>query len=298
MKKVCIGITTKNRASIVVKAIDSALSQSYPNKEVVVFNDGSSDETGDLAEKYPQVKWLGRDESIGIVSARNTLMKSTDADLYVSLDDDAWFLRGDEIEIGVEYMDKDPNLGCISYDVLQNDTLRFREVERTEPVETNVFIGCGYMHRLSAVKDAGYYVNFPLPYGHEEKDLSIRLLDSGYKILFLPGVHVWHAHTKMERDVLEQARSFLINDLIFQFRRVPLIYLLPVLMMSVRKKMNRKRHKDVRMKDVVFSFLRYVPSQSKYVKRIRIKSYIHYRRLSKSYLGYLYRNAQNGVARK
>lgn len=292
MKKVCIGITTKNRASVVVKAINSALQQSYPNKEVVVFNDGSTDETANLEEKYPQVKWLHRKESIGIVAARNTLMKSTDAEFYVSLDDDAWFLDGDEVEIGVKYMNSDPNLGCISYDVLQKDTLRFRKVERTEPLESNVFIGCGYMHRLNAVKDVGYYVKFPLPYGHEEKDLSIRLLDAGHKILFLPGVHVWHEHTKMERDVLVQARSFLINDLIFQFRRVPLIYLFPVLIRSMVKKLKRKRHEDVSLKDVIFSFFRYIPSQLKYVKRIKVKSYIRYRRISKSYLGYLYSNAQ------
>ncbi|HKL02986.1 MAG TPA: glycosyltransferase [Cryomorphaceae bacterium] len=293
MKKVCIGITTKNRASIVVKAIDSALSQSYANKEVVVFNDGSTDETVELEEKYHQVKWIHSKKSIGIVAARNVLMKSTDADLYVSLDDDAWFLMGDEIKIGVGYMEEDPNLGCISYDVLQNNTLRFREVERSQPVHSNVFIGCGYMHRLRAVKDAGYYVKFPLPYGHEEKDLSIRLIDSGHKILFLPGVHVWHAHTKMERDVAEQARSFLINDLIFQFRRVPLIYLLPVLTKSMVKKIKRKRHEDISLGDVFFSFLMYIPSQLKYVKRIKVKSYIRYRKLSKSYLGYLYSNAQN-----
>ena len=38
--KVCIGITTKNRADILSKSIESALSQSYPNKEVVVFDAG------------------------------------------------------------------------------------------------------------------------------------------------------------------------------------------------------------------------------------------------------------------
>ncbi|MCA1761452.1 MAG: glycosyltransferase family 2 protein [Cryomorphaceae bacterium] len=292
MKKVCVGITTKNRASVVGKAIDSALNQSYDNKEVIVFNDGSTDGTKDLENHFPKVKWIHSEKSIGIVNARNTLMNSTDADYFVSLDDDAWFLEGDEIEIGVKYMESDPNLGCICYDILQNKTLRFRKVDRTEPIESNIFVGCGYMHLLKAVRDVGSYIQFPLPYGHEEKDLSIRMLDAGYRILFLPGVHVWHEHTGMERNAMEQARSFLINDLIFQFRRVPLIYLLPVLVNSMIRKLKRKRHDDISVVRVIFSFIKFIPSQFKYVKRIRRSSYIRYRKLSKSYLGYLYKNAQ------
>ncbi len=291
--KVCIGITTKNRASILVKSIQSALDQHYENKVVMVFDDGSTDETIDLKKVFPTVKWIREEVSVGYLAARNHMMRICGADFFVSLDDDAWFLVGDEIDVALGYMKTNENLAAIAFDILQAGTKRFKPIERSNPVLTNIFIGCGYMHRLEAVAKAGYYIPFPIRYGHEEKDLGIRLLDLGYDIYFLPGVHVWHDYTKLERNMTEQDRSFIINDLVFPFRRVPLIYLLPVMLHNIRRKLSYKFVGEVKTSDAIWDFLKLIPSQMKYVKRVRRKSYLKYRSISKSYLNYLSENAQS-----
>jgi glycosyltransferase involved in cell wall biosynthesis len=285
--KVCIGITTKNRGEILQKAINSALEQSYANKKVLVFDDGSTDMTTDLPAKYPEVEWMRVDNSIGLLAARNKMMKECGADLYVSLDDDAWFLKGDEIAVAVKQMTDNPMTAAISFDVLQNDTKRFYEVERTPEIETNVFIGCGHMLRLSAVEEVGYYVPFPLRYGHEEKDLCIRLIDKGYSIFFMPGVHVWHDYTSVERNFREQRYSFIVNDLIFPFRRVPLQYFFPVMLNNILRKLRSKQEDRKLTRRAVGHFFRLIPSQWKFIKRVKPKSYRKYRALSVSYLAYL-----------
>ena len=67
-----------------------------------------------------------------------------------------------------------------------------------------MFIGCGHVVRLAAVHAVGVYEPAPGSYGGEEKDLSLRLMDAGYAILSLPGVHVWHEKTSIARVVPKQ----------------------------------------------------------------------------------------------
>lgn len=291
--KVCIGITTKNRKSILPKAVESALRQNYANKEVLVFDDGSTDGTIELQEKYPGVRWERSEHSLGLLEARNRMMRTSDADIFVSLDDDAWFLKDDEIEVAVAYFKEQASLAAIAFDILERDSDRFLEVTREESIPTNLFIGAGHALRLSAVREVGYYVPFPVKYGHEEKDLAIRLLDSGYSIRFLPGVHIWHDFTLIARNGAEQDQAFMINDLIFKYRRVPFIYILPVLAKNVWRTMLNRVRKDGDGKKATFVFFKLLPSQSKFVRRVKISTYQKYRNLSKSYIAYRAAKNQN-----
>ena len=231
--KVCIGITTKNRKSIVSKAIKSALTQIYQPLEVFLFDDGSTDDTSELRQNFPTVRWERVEESIGLLEARNRMMRTCEADIFISLDDDAWFLKEDEVSIAVKYFQKNESLGAIGFDILETDSDRSKEVEREKPILSNFFKGAGHALRLNAVREAGYYIPFPIKYGHEEKDLGIRLLDMGYEIWMLPGVHVWHDYTSIARNREEQDFGFMVNDLIYKYRRVPLLYLVPVLGLGI-----------------------------------------------------------------
>src|SRR5438094_9815344 len=118
MLKVLIGITTKNRATILPKAIESALNQDYLHKEIAVLDDASTDQTIKLKSRYPDVRWCRSESTLGIAEARNRLMENAEADLYFSLDDDAWFVNGDEISIGVGVLKERPNVAALAYDIL------------------------------------------------------------------------------------------------------------------------------------------------------------------------------------
>ena len=227
--KVLIGITSKNRVSILPIAINSAISQNYEYKEVAVFDDNSTDNTRTLEKDYTGVKWYFSNEERGYLYGRNMFLQTTDADYYCSLDDDSWLLDTQQLKTAVEYMDARPAIGALSFKILSND-LR-KEIKRGDSiVETNNFIGCGHMLRISAVKSVGYYAVNPGYYGGEEKDLCIRLIDNGYSIIRFPNVEIWHDKTDISRDLLKQHRSSVCNDLVFAYRRIPGLILIPIFM--------------------------------------------------------------------
>jgi glycosyltransferase involved in cell wall biosynthesis len=231
--KVLIGIATRNRASILPRAIRSALEQDYAEKEIAVFDDASTDETPHLQSRFPNVRWFRAQTHQGLIQARNHLMRETDAAFYCSLDDDAWFIRRDEISLGLTLMREHPEVAGLAYDVLSPDFPNPRE--RVRPYRTHTYIGCGHILRLSAVREVGYYTVAPGLYGAEEKDLCVRLLDRKHEILLLPGVHVWHDKAMQSRDLVAQHRSGVCNDLTFALRRCPspmVYWLLPGKLLS------------------------------------------------------------------
>jgi len=277
-----VGIVTRNRADILPKAIASALTQSAPIPLVAVIDDGSTDDTTKLSAQFPQVRWIRRATSLGYISARNELMTFGAFDYFISLDDDAWFLQGDEIGIAIDYLETNKKVGAVAFDILSPE--RPQVVTRTSAVPAAMFIGCGHVLRLAAVRQVGYYELTPGNYGCEEKDLCLRLIDAGYRIVRLPGVHVWHDKTPVAREIPMQHRSGVCNDLVMTLRRTPLI-LLPV---AVPVKFYRHwrfswRHKLTQPCLQGFGlFARSIPMALRSRKPVRVETLRAYMRLSRA----------------
>lgn len=215
--RILVGIVTRNRAALLRRAINSTLRQKFTNFELAVFDDGSSDQTIELRGSFPNVLWIRRKVSSGCIPARSELMALENFDYFVSLDDDAWFLGDDEISVALQFLEQNNPAAAIAFDILSPDRLTPRP--RITPDPAAMFIGCGHMLRLSAVRKVGGYIGSPGNYGGEEKDLCLRLMDAGYKIVRLPGVHVWHEKTALARDLRAQHASGVCNDLAMTFRR-------------------------------------------------------------------------------
>jgi len=92
MVTVSVVVPTYNRAGIVGRAIDSALTQTYEDLEVIVVDDASTDDTGAVVGEYgPRVRYYRHDENRGGSAARNTGIDHAEGEFVAFLDsDDEW----------------------------------------------------------------------------------------------------------------------------------------------------------------------------------------------------------------
>jgi glycosyltransferase involved in cell wall biosynthesis len=92
---VSVVLPTFNRAKQLARALDSVLAQTYGQLEVLVVDDGSTDETSGVIEgRYhdePRVVYL-RQEHAGVARARNTALERARGDVIAFLDSDDEYL--------------------------------------------------------------------------------------------------------------------------------------------------------------------------------------------------------------
>lgn len=91
---VSVIIPAHNRAGTILQAIDSVLRQSFQKFELLIVDDGSSDNTCEVVQRYsdPRLRLLRQSVNKGVSAARNRGMKESRGDLIAFLDsDDEWF---------------------------------------------------------------------------------------------------------------------------------------------------------------------------------------------------------------
>jgi len=71
MDPISVVIPTFNRAGVVGRAVDSVLRQSYPPKQIIVVDDGSTDSTPEILRRYGDTIEYVRQENAGASAARN-----------------------------------------------------------------------------------------------------------------------------------------------------------------------------------------------------------------------------------
>lgn len=88
---VSVIIPTYNRAGCIGDAIESVLAQTYIDYEIIVVDDGSTDETRKVLERYGDRIRYFYQENAGVSAARNLGVRQARADLIAFLDsDDRW----------------------------------------------------------------------------------------------------------------------------------------------------------------------------------------------------------------
>jgi glycosyltransferase involved in cell wall biosynthesis len=108
---VSVVIPCYGQAHYLGEAIESVLAQTYPHLEIVVVDDGSPDNTSEVAGAYPGVRVV-RQENGGLAAARNTGLRSSSGAYLVFLDSDDRLLP-EALEIGLQAFARHPEAALV-----------------------------------------------------------------------------------------------------------------------------------------------------------------------------------------
>ena len=117
MPIVSVIIPTYQHAHFVGQAIESVLAQTYEDYEIIVVDDGSTDNTSEvLAEFGNQIKAIHHQENRGLSAARNTGIMASHGSLVAFLDaDDVWM--PDKLEKQVPLFERNESVGLVYSDL-------------------------------------------------------------------------------------------------------------------------------------------------------------------------------------
>lgn len=112
---VSIIIPTYNRAHLIKRSINSILNQTYTNFELIVVDDGSTDNTKEIVNDYndQRIKYIAHETNIGASAAMNTGIKNSSSDFIAFQgSDDEWYPEKLEKEIKV-FNDSSSKVGVV-----------------------------------------------------------------------------------------------------------------------------------------------------------------------------------------
>lgn len=203
---VSIIVPAYNEGRVIRSSIQSLIEQDYPNYEVIVVDDGSTDDT------YDQAKQLEGDYGKCVVRvitkpnegkaiALNTGIAHSRGEIIVAMDGDSR-LEPQTLRYGVRHF-REPDLGAVAGNVkVINRNKLLTRLQALEYVEGLNFLrraqaffrvvsivpGPIGFFRRAALEDVGYYDNDTFA---EDCDLTLKLIAKGWKIRYEPNAVSW-----------------------------------------------------------------------------------------------------------
>lgn len=101
-----------NHGAYLAEAIESVRSQNYPHKEIIVVDDGSTDNTKEVSQQFAEVKYIYQGNQ-GLSAARNTGIAQSAGNYLVFLDADDWLLPG-ALMTNLQYLESNPGIAFVS----------------------------------------------------------------------------------------------------------------------------------------------------------------------------------------
>lgn len=101
-----------NHARFLPDAINSVKAQSYRNTEIIVVDDGSTDNTKECAAGFAEIKYIYQANS-GLSAARNAGIKNSTGKYFIFLDADDW-LYPEALSININYLLQNPSWAFVS----------------------------------------------------------------------------------------------------------------------------------------------------------------------------------------
>ena len=240
---ISVGLTTYNRGALLRVAIQKILAQTYKNIEIVIADDGSTDNTQSIcktfARKDKRIRYFRQKQNVGMNKNYTFALNKARGKYFIwAADDDKW--KNNYLEALAALLQTYPDAvvaasSCRFY----SKTKEFISTTEAEPftrphlsvrifLPNEVLVLYGLTHRDALVKTGGYKsYPWPIPSGIGETVHMFRLLLQG-GVAFTPRV-LWekedtgHAmdpfstlkYFPFSRDVLWRIRRYVVFPLLF-----------------------------------------------------------------------------------
>lgn len=132
LPKVSVITPAYNQGIFLRDTIESVLSQDYPNIELLVLNDGSTDNTEEILKEYTgRIRWETQ-KNMGQTATINKGWRNTSGEIITWLNSDDTYLPG-AVKAGVEYLLAHPETGIVFADSVFTEA-DGTHLERTRPL--------------------------------------------------------------------------------------------------------------------------------------------------------------------
>ncbi len=191
MPRVSVIIPCYNQGNFLDEAVDSILNQTYQDFEIIIVNDGSTDEaTNLLLNQYQKSKTrIIATENQGLAAARNNGINVAEGEYILPLDADDK-IGPDYIEKGVEILEGNPNIG-----IVYCRAMLFGHMEKEwvlpdyslEEMLSDNIIFCSALFRKQDWNAVGGY-DIGMTYGWEDYEFWLSLIERGREVYKIPEV--------------------------------------------------------------------------------------------------------------
>lgn len=195
MPTISVIIPTYNGARYIRQAIDSVLAQSYSDYEIIVVDDGSTDNTAEILWPYgDRITYLYQSNQ-KLPTARNNGITASKGKYLAFLDSDDLFLP-DKLEVQARYLDERPDVGLVAsgWQYIDDDgwILSTSEPQEDRPItlETILFGGLAPVHAVLLRREwFGRVGGFDPQFAYcEDMDLWYRLALAGCPMVWVEAI--------------------------------------------------------------------------------------------------------------
>lgn len=184
MPKVTILMAAYNAAEYIHQSIQSILNQTMTDFELIIINDGSTDNTVDIVKTFDddRIILVNNNRNQGLVYTRNIILDIAKGE-YIAINDSDDISISTRLETQVNKLDQNPNLAVVGSRALiidkngaftgqKLDVINGKEKIKTILFFENTFVHSSIMIRTSVLREVGGYGNYP---GTEDYDLFVRI---------------------------------------------------------------------------------------------------------------------------
>lgn len=204
---VSIVVAVYNMQDTIGKCIESLLEADYPEKEIIIVNDGSTDRTEEIVKQY--LVTLINQKKQGASAARNNGLKNAKNEIVAYTDSDCEVSRDWARNIVKHF--EDPSVGAVTgKTIFRTDTtctsyvrsLDIEERNARRKKYTSLANGPNSAFRRSLLSGIGGFN--PRWYHAEDTEVSYRVWEEGYKIVYEPNAVVYHVPENDWKDFLRK----------------------------------------------------------------------------------------------